>query len=188
MASSAYEVKSDLTRSSYSERIQSKPLPLKQRTSSKDTRRDYTIQTWTSLLGLLKPREYFVTVDNFSIWRRHLAWAMENGGDLRRYMTQRYASNMVFMSLLLGAELNVLFNPSAVTTAMRTNLHDENWYSVDFFAGIMILVSVILTILSLISTFTGKFEQHEFTELSKWQTVSRILESSLGYGQQCLRH
>lgn len=147
-------VKSDSVRSN-SDQLKSKPLPLKQRTSSVDTRRDFTVQTWTSLLGLVKPREYFVTVDHFSIWRRHLAWAMENGADLRQYMTQRYASNMVFMSLLLGAELNVLFNPSAVTTAMRRSLFAENVHTVEFWAGMTILVSVILTILSLISTFTA---------------------------------
>ena len=148
------EVKSDSVRSN-SDQLKSKPLPLKQRTSSVDTRRDFTVQTWTSLLGLVKPREHFVTVDNFSIWRRHLAWAMENGADLRQYMTQRYASNMVFMSLLLGAELNVLFNSAAVTTAMRRSLFAENVRTVEFWAGMTILVSVILTILSLITTFTA---------------------------------
>lgn len=132
----------------------SKPLPLKQRTSSVDTRRDYSVQTVFSLLGLIKAREYFITVDNFSIWRRHLAWAMENGADLRSYMTQRFASSMVFMSLLLGAELNVLFNSAAVTTSMRRELFAENFWTIEFWVGITILVSVILTILSLISTFT----------------------------------
>jgi hypothetical protein len=132
----------------------SKPLPLKQRTSSVDTRRDYSLHTVFSSLSLLKVREYFLTVDNFSIWRRHLAWAMENGADLRAYMTQRFASSMVFMSLLLGAELNVLFNSAAVTTSMRRELFSENFWKIEFWAGITILISVILTILSLFSTFT----------------------------------
>lgn len=82
-----------------------KPLPLKQRTSSSSNQRDYNQQTWLSLLVLVKFREFFVTVDHFSIWRRHLAWANDDGKDLRTYMTQRYASNMVFMSLLLSTEL-----------------------------------------------------------------------------------
>lgn len=133
----------------------SRPLPLKQRTSSVDTRRDYSMQTVLSLIGLIKLREYFITVDNFSIWRRHLAWAFENGADLSAYMTQRFASSMVFMSLLLGAELNVLFNSAAVTTSMRRELFAENVFSIEFWAGITILVSVVLTILSLISTFTA---------------------------------
>jgi hypothetical protein len=132
-----------------------RPLPLKQRTSSLDTRRDYTSNTWRSLLVLLKVREYFVTVDNFSIWRRHLAWAMENGQDLRAYMTQRYASNMVFMSLLLSTEMSILFNSAEVTNNVRIQLQLANHYSVSFWAGFILIVSALLTLLSLISTFTA---------------------------------
>jgi hypothetical protein len=132
-----------------------RPLPLKQRTSSLDTRRDYTSNTWRSLLVLLKLREYFVTVDNFSIWRRHLAWSMENGQDLRAYMTQRYASNMVFMSLLLSTEMSILFNSAQVTNDVRLQLQLGNHNSVQFWAGYMIIVSALLTLLSLISTFTA---------------------------------
>lgn len=118
-----------------------RPLPLKQRTSSKDSRRDYSQYTWTSLLVLLKTREFFVTVDNFSIWRRHLAWAMENGKDLRTYMQQRYASNMVFMSLLLSTELGILFNSSPIATNVRHKLRDENHFSLSFWAGFVIIIS-----------------------------------------------
>lgn len=133
----------------------SKPLPLKQRTSSIDARRDYNTATWWSVLGLLKLREYFITVDHFSIWRRHLAWAMEDGKNLRDYMTQRYASSMVFMSLLLSTELNVLFNSSPITTAMRLSLQKEEYWLISFWIGIMIITSAILTLLSLISTYTA---------------------------------
>jgi hypothetical protein len=45
--------------------MSSKPLPLKQRTASVDGRRDFSTKTWTSLLELLKLREYIVTVDHF---------------------------------------------------------------------------------------------------------------------------
>lgn len=143
-----------------------RPLPLKQRTSSVDQRRDYSTQTWTSLLGLLKVREFLVTVDHFSIWRRHLAWAFENGKDLRDYMTQRYASSMVFMSLLLSTELNVLFNSAGVTTQVRHALMTENLTSVSFWAGIAIIMSAVLTLLSLISTFTA------------WTMVSAVSENN----------
>jgi hypothetical protein len=132
-----------------------RPLPLKQRTSSKDTRRDYTHNTWTSLLVLLKIREFIITVDNFSIWRRHLAWAMENGNDLKLHMTQRYASNMVFMSLLLSTELGVLYNSATVTTTVRQQLREGEHGSLSFWAGLFIIISALLTILSLISTFTA---------------------------------
>lgn len=143
-----------------------RPLPLKQRTSSKDTRKDYTHNTWTSLLVLLKIREFFVTVDNFSIWRRHLAWAMESGNDLKTHMTQRYASNMVFMSLLLSTELGMLFGTASVTTEVRDQLRDGQHWSFSFWAGLMIIISSLLTILSLISTFTA------------WAMVSSVNENN----------
>ncbi len=132
-----------------------RPLPLKQRTSSLDTRRDYSHNTWWSLLVLLKVREYFVTVDNFSIWRRHIAWAMEDGKDLRAYMTQRYGSSMVVMSLLLSTELAILFNSAPVTTHVREALREGRHLSISFWAGFMIMTSSILTILSLIALFTA---------------------------------
>ena len=151
-----------------SERMASsrKPLPLKQRTSSVDGRRDYTAETWLSLVGLLKAREFVITVDHFSIWKRHLAWAIENGKDLREYMTQRYASSMIFMSLLLSTELSVLFNSAGVTTQVRQALMHEQHTTVSFWVGIIIIFSAILTLLSLISTFTA------------WTMVSAVSESN----------
>lgn len=84
-----------------------------------------------------------------------MAWAMNEGKDLRDYMTQRYSSSMVFMSLLLSTELGVLFNSSSVPTDMRDALVTENMTSLSFWAGIVICFSAILTILSLISIFTA---------------------------------
>jgi hypothetical protein len=133
----------------------SRPLPLKQRTSSVDPRRDASWRTWTSVLGLLKPREYVVTVDHFSIWRRHMAWAISDGKELRDHICQRYASSMVFMSLLLSTELGVLFNSAGVTTEMRHALMQTEHTLMSFWAGIFIIVSAILTLLSLVSTFTA---------------------------------
>jgi hypothetical protein len=117
-------------------------------------------------LQLLKCREFFVTVDNFSIWKRHLAWAKTDGKDLRDYMTQRYASSMVFMSLLLSTELGVLFNSAEVTTDVRHALMDEKHTSIAFWAGISMILSAILTLLGLISTFTA------------WTMVSSVSEEN----------
>lgn len=133
-----------------------KPNPLKQRTSSIDTRKDYSyFTTWWSLRDLIKIREWFITVNNFPIWRRHLAWAMENGADLRNYMTSRYASSMVFLSLLLAAELNVLFDSAVITTDIRRAMQQQSHFELQFWIGIMILTSILLTLLSLIITYTA---------------------------------
>lgn len=154
-----------------------KPLPLKQRTSSHDARSDYSEHTWMSLLSLLKPREYFITVDNFSIWRRHLAWAMEGeGSDLRGYMVQRYSSSMVFMSLLLGAALSVLFNSNMVMTEIRKDMRENKCGSLSFWTGFTMLVSVILTILSIISTFTAWGMVNAISDAN----AHAVLRSSIG--------
>jgi hypothetical protein len=70
-------------------------------------------------------------------------------------MTQRFASNMVFMSLLLSTELGVLFNSSHITTEVREHLRAGNHLSISFWAGFMIICSALLTLFSLISTFTA---------------------------------
>ena len=131
-----------------------KPLPLKQRTSSSSDRRDFTSNTWISLLELIKIREYLIPVNHFSIWRRHNAWAFEDGKDLRQYIGNRYASNMVFMSLLLSTEFGVLFNSAKITTSVRDDLVEAHWHTTSFWAGLFIIISSLFTILSLISTFT----------------------------------
>lgn len=158
------------------ESLNSRPLPLKQRTSSIDHRKDYSSSTLISLLQLLKVREFFVTVDNFCIWRRHLAWAMEEGGNLRAYMTARYASNMVFLSLLLGSELNVLFNSNEVATEMRSNMREENMSELSFWVGIQILISIFLCILSLFSTFTAWGMVNAISD----ENAHCVLRSSMG--------
>ena len=78
-----------------------------------------------SLLGLLNISEYFVTVDHSLLWQRHIAWSKPKGEDLRQYVTQRYASNMVFLSCMLAAEINVFFNSSQERTEMRALLFKE---------------------------------------------------------------
>jgi len=134
--------------------IDKKPLGLKQRTSSWTDRRDFTGNTWIASLPLLKFREYLVPVNHFSIWRRHNTWAIEDGKILRTYVGDRYASNMVFMSLLLSTQCGVLFNSSSVCNAVRDDLVAANWGTASFWAGLFIILSAIFTILSLISTFT----------------------------------
>ena len=74
---------------------------------------------WASLLGLLHPFDFFVTVDQSVLWQRHVAWAKPQGGELRQYVTQRFSSNMVVCSLMISAKIGVFFNSSIETTEMR---------------------------------------------------------------------
>ena len=128
---------------------------------------DYSHNTWISLLGLLRPIEFFVTVDNFPIWRRHLAWAKATGSDLRTHIMQRFSSSMVFMSLLLGAELGVLFNSSEITSEMRKSLKNEDYWNAKFWIGVTIVLSVCVTITALVATFTA------------WGMISSVSDSNM---------
>ena len=123
----------------------------------KDTKEDYadfSHSTWMSLVGLLHPYEFFVSVDQTTLWRRHLAWAKPKGKDIRDYTTQRFASNMVFLSLLLGADLNVLFNSANLNTSIRTAMQ-EGEYNLKFFVGVIIILSACSSVLGLMATFTA---------------------------------
>jgi hypothetical protein len=116
---------------------------------------DYNQDTWLSLLGLLHPSEFLVTVDHSQIWRKHVAWSKPEGQDLRNYTTQRFSSNMVFMSLILAAEINVLFNSSTVVTDIRAQMISGNYWSLEHTIGFLVLLSACVTVIALVSTFTA---------------------------------
>ena len=125
------------------------------RHSASSRKTDFNNSTVWSLLGLLDPHEYIITVDMKTIWRRHLAWSKHDGGELRTYMTQRFASNMMMMSLLLSAELGVLFNSSLITTTMREKMMEQDHSDLKFYIGLLITTSVFLTLACLLSTFVA---------------------------------
>ncbi|KAL7544035.1 hypothetical protein ACHAXR_013479 [Thalassiosira sp. AJA248-18] len=99
--------------------------------------------------------EYFMSVDHHQIWRRHLAWSLRDGDHLRNAVTSRFASNMVFMSLLLGTEIGVLFSPSKPADTFRAALQTENYGDANFWAAIMLCISIGLTLSTLVANFTA---------------------------------
>ena len=113
------------------------------------------IKTWFQLFSLPRPLEYLVSVDHFPIWRRHIAWSKDDGDKLRDHMVQRYASNMVFMALLLSSDVAVLFSPSQPSETMRQNLVAGNYNTFDFWAGLFVCISMFLVFGSLLATFTA---------------------------------
>jgi hypothetical protein len=111
-------------------------------------------KSWASLLGLLSPVEYFVTVDHSVLWQRHVSWAKPKGEDLRQYVTQRFSSNMVVCSLMMGAKLSVFFNSSVESTEMRRMLRADDYGNLKFWIGIIIALDCVVTLLALVATFT----------------------------------
>lgn len=74
---------------------------------------------------------------------------------LKNAVTSRFASNMVFMSLLLGAEISVLFSPSRPAQYFRQALEESQYFAVYFWAGIFLCISIGLTLSTLLANFTA---------------------------------
>ena len=110
--------------------------------------------TLLSLLGLLHPSEFFVTVDHSVLWQRHIAWSKPKGEDLKAYVTQRFATNMVFLSCLLAAEINVFFNSSRELTDMRSLLGTRAHGELRYWIGVTIIMDACVTLVALVTTFT----------------------------------
>ena len=123
-------------------------------------------KAWASLLGLLSFKEYFVPVDHSVLWQRHVAWAKPKGEDLRQYVTQSFASNMIVLSLMLGFQINVFFNSATELHDMRTLLGSEKYGELKYWVGIFIILDAIVTIMALIATFT------------LWQMISSISDAN----------
>ena len=77
------------------------------------------------------------------------------GDHLRNAVTSRFASNMVFMSLLLGTEIGVLFSPSQPADVFRAALKNKTYSDANFWAAIMLCISIGFTLSTLVANFTA---------------------------------
>mmetsp|Transcript_31983 Transcript_31983/g.52817 ORF Transcript_31983/g.52817 Transcript_31983/m.52817 type:complete len:277 (-) Transcript_31983:49-879(-) len=111
------------------------------------------------------PSEHAFTVDQFRIWRRHLVWSKLDAGELRTILTQRFSSNSVFLSLLLSAEIAILFSPSEPADEVRKALKGYD-IGVAFFAGLMLCIAIFVSAAGLYATF------------SAWAIVSTVSDSN----------
>lgn len=98
--------------------------------------------------------EHIICVDLFGMWRRHLIWSKPSGSELREVMTQRFSSTTVFVSLILGAEIGVLFSPSKPIDEMREAFKAQD-YSLEYVAGVALSLSIFFSIAALIANFTA---------------------------------
>lgn len=129
---------------------------------------------WFGLPGRLI--EHAISVDHMFIWRQHLMWSKRNGDELRNILTQRFASSTVFLSLLLSTELGVLFSPSEPGDMVREALETADHGSIGFYTGIILCISIFLTVSGLIATVTA---WSVFAPLSR-ENVHAVLRSALG--------
>lgn len=69
-----------------------------------------------------------------------------NGKEIRNYVVQRFSSNMVFLSLLLGTDMSVLMNSSKITQEIRDALEFEQYYSLKFYVGAVMALASCVTV------------------------------------------
>lgn len=122
--------------------------------------------------------EYFFSLDLSAIYRRHLVWAKTDGASLRTLVTERFTSTTVFLSLLLSAEIGILFSPSDIMEEVRAALDTAQIIDTDlkFWAGLILTISILVSIAGLLANFSA------FTVLRAVsdENAAIILRSSLG--------
>ena len=132
------------------------PIGLLGATGFAEHHKTTSLKRWCTFLSLPSVSEYLISVDHHQIWRRHLAWSHRDGDKLRQAVTGRFASNMVFMSLLLGAEISVLFSPSRPAQLIREALNESQYANYTYFwGGIFLCTSIGLTLSTLLANFTA---------------------------------
>ena len=106
-------------------------------------------------IGLPKPHEHLITVDQFGPWKRHQVWANRKGKELRALLSQRFASNVVFLTLLTGTEIGILFSPSAPADQFRERLQAGDWDTWGYWTGFLLCLGIFLSICALYTNFIG---------------------------------
>ncbi len=105
--------------------------------------------------GLLRSWEFFITSDHFDTWRKHIVFAKDDGRNLKELFTQRYATILVILSLLLNAELGVLFSNSNFGNKVRNALENIYWEESAFWVGLFVCISFCTTFLGMMATVTA---------------------------------
>jgi hypothetical protein len=124
--------------------------------------------------------DHFVSVELSTLWRRHLIWSKPAGRALREVLTQRFASTTVFLSLILGTEIRVLFSPATPADDVRLALKASE-YSLEYFTGVVLCLSIFFSIAALIANFTA---WGIYTVIGD-ENLKLIARSSIGiYGAQ----
>ena len=136
----------------------------------------YTNRCKTLWVGLPRPHEHFITVDQFSGWRRHQVWAHRNGEELKNILTQRFASNTVFLSLLMATEVGILFSPSDPANLFRDKLKNSLYDTWGYYSGLFLCLAVFFTVCAL---YTNYVAWGIIANIGK-DNVHTILRSTIG--------
>ena len=105
-----------------------------------------------------------------------MVWAKKDGGELLQIVTARFQSTAIVLSLLVSAEIGTFFSPSRIVTEVRTALRNDQKFTLEFWTGIVLIVSIFFSVAALIANFTA---WSIFSGLSK-ENAAIVLRSSIG--------
>ena len=147
-----------------------------ERSPSFTDKKDFTETTVLSVLHLLQPMEFFVSIDQSTLWHRHVAWAKKDGKELREYTTQRFASNMIVLSLLLSTECLIVFNSMDLITDLLTAMEKSTFSDPLYYSGVTFAFGACITIIGLVTTFLVWGQISAISD----SNVNALLRSSMG--------
>ena len=135
------------------------------------------VRLYFSSMLLLRWKEYFISVDQSFFWRRSLVWSHDNGALLKQHLTTRFNTTSLVATLLLSAEITVLFSPSDLAAGVRGAMNYQTLgYTYKFFVGLTLVTSIFLTIATIISTYTAFALVGAISE----RNVHCVLRSAIG--------
>ena len=102
--------------------------------------------------------------------------AKPKGKEIREYVVQRFSSNMVFLSLLLGTNMATLMNSSSVATGIRLATMTQQYHSLNFYIGAIMALASCVTIVGLVATYTAWSMISAVSDTN----ANTILRSSMG--------
>jgi len=118
----------------------------------------------------------FFPIDLSGLYRRHVIWSKRGEDDLLSYVTARFATTTTFCALFLTADISVAFSPSAPVEAVRNSLVNNDVYAVEYWAGIVLFVSIVFSIGAVLANFSG---YGIFSAVSR-ENAAVILRSNIG--------
>jgi hypothetical protein len=98
--------------------------------------------------------QHIVSVDMGREWRSHLIWSKPEGEELRRALTQKFASTTVLLSVILAAEVGVLTSPSKPADDVRLAFKARE-YNLEYWAGMSLGWAICFSIGAVIANYTA---------------------------------
>lgn len=101
-------------------------------------------------------QDAFISVEVTNLWRLHQIHSIQDGKELVAAVVSRFTNLTVMLTLLIGTQVATLFSPSHPADSARAALEDRDVGTVQFWAGLLLCLGILLSTLSLLAVLTGR--------------------------------